>query len=156
MYQVFEYRIPAFRFGCISRSCKLGENARVSLVLVRGRGGGTLLRRNSVPHPVSGNPDSRIRKSLMEHTLNNFNFTQMPSTWTTFCILNLTLTDHIFRNNFFLNNFFIVTTSIDIHIVVYTYSKITSHKKSYKIFDFKSRDSTFYNAIEKRRDVSSM
>ena len=42
------------------------------------------------------------------------------------------------------------------YIVVYTYSKITSHKKSYKILDFKSRDSTFYKAIEKRRDVSSM
>ena len=41
------------------------------------------------------------------------------------------------------------------HIVVYTYSKIKSHKKSYKIFDFKSRHSTFYKAIEKRRDVSS-
>jgi len=41
-------------------------------------------------------------------------------------------------------NFFIATTSIDIHIVVYTYSKIKSNKKSYKIFDFKSRDSTFY------------
>ena len=45
---------------------------------------------------------------------------------------------------FFFNNFFIATTSIDTHIVVYTYSKIKSHKKSYKIFDFKSRDSTFY------------
>ena len=43
-----------------------------------------------------------------------------------------------------------------IHVVVYTYSKIKSHKKSYKIFDFKSRDSTFYKAIEKRWDVSSM
>ena len=42
------------------------------------------------------------------------------------------------------------------YIVVYTYSKIKSHKKSYKIFDFKSRDSTFYKAIEKRGDVSSM
>ena len=42
------------------------------------------------------------------------------------------------------------------YIVVYTYSKITSHKKSYKIFDFKSRDSTFYKAIEKRGHVSSM
>ena len=42
------------------------------------------------------------------------------------------------------------------YIVVYTYSKITSHKKSYKIFDFKSRDSTFYKAIEKCGDVSSM
>ena len=41
-------------------------------------------------------------------------------------------------------------------IVVYTYSKIKSHKKSYKIFDFKSRDSTFYKAIEIRGDVSSM
>ena len=41
-------------------------------------------------------------------------------------------------------------------IVVYTYSKIKSHKKSYKIFDFKSRDSTFYKAIEKCGDVSSM
>ena len=27
---------------------------------------------------------------------------------------------------------------------------------SYKIFDFKSRDSTFYKAIEKRGHVSSM
>ena len=51
---------------------------------------------------------------------------------------------------------YVATTSIDIHVVVYTYSKIKSHKKSYKIFDFKSRDSTFYKAIEKRRDVSSM
>ena len=59
MCEVFEYRIPAFRFGCISRSRKSGENARVSLVHVR-EGGGTLLRRNSVPHPVSGNLDSRI------------------------------------------------------------------------------------------------
>ena len=42
------------------------------------------------------------------------------------------------------------------YIVVYTYSKIKSHKKPYKIFDFNSRDSTFYNAIEKRGDVSSM
>ena len=42
------------------------------------------------------------------------------------------------------------------YIVVYTYSKIKSHKKSYKIFDFKSRDSTFYKAFEKRGDVSSM
>ena len=41
-------------------------------------------------------------------------------------------------------NFFIATTSIDIHIVVYTYSKIKSHKMSHKIFDFKSRDFTFY------------
>ena len=45
---------------------------------------------------------------------------------------------------FFLNNFFIATTSIDIHIAVYTYSKIKSRKKSYKIFDFKSSYSTFY------------
>ena len=42
------------------------------------------------------------------------------------------------------------------YIVVYTYSKIKSHKKSYKIFDFKSRDSTFYKAFEKRGDVASM
>ena len=42
------------------------------------------------------------------------------------------------------------------YIVVYTYSKIKSHKKPYKIFDFNSRDSTFYNAIEKHGDVSSM
>ena len=49
----------------------------------------------------------------------------------------------------------ITTTSIDIHCSS-TYSKIKSHKKSYKIFDFKSRDSTFYKAIEKRGDVSSM
>ena len=41
------------------------------------------------------------------------------------------------------------------HIVVYTYSKIKSHKKSYKIFHFKSRHSTFYKAIEKRTDVST-
>ena len=33
-------------------------------------------------------------------------------------------------------------------IVVYTYSKIKSHKNSYKIIDFKSRDSTFYRAKE--------
>ena len=43
-----------------------------------------------------------------------------------------------------------------IHVVAYTYGKIKSHKKSYKIFDFNSRDSTFYKAIEKHRDVSSM
>ena len=43
----------------------------------------------------------------------------------------------------FLNNFFIATTSIDIHIVVYTYSKIKSHKKSYKIFDFKSNQCVY-------------
>ena len=43
-----------------------------------------------------------------------------------------------------------------IHVVAYTYGKIKSHKKSYKIFDFKSRDSTFYKAIEKCGDVSSM
>ena len=42
------------------------------------------------------------------------------------------------------------------YTVVYTYGKIKSHKKSYKIFDFKSRDSTFYKAIEKRGDVSSI
>ena len=50
---------------------------------------------------------------------------------------------------------FISTTSIDIHCSS-TYSKIKSQKKSYKIFDFKSRDSTFYKAIEKRGHVSSM
>ena len=42
---------------------------------------------------------------------------------------------------FFFNNFFIATRSINIHTVVYTYSKIKSRKKSYKIFDFKSRRS---------------
>ena len=42
----------------------------------------------------------------------------------------------------------IITTSIDIHCSG-TYSKIKSHEKSYRIFDFKSRDSTFYKAIEK-------
>ena len=41
------------------------------------------------------------------------------------------------------------------YIVVYTYSKIKSHKKSCKIFDFKSRDSTFYKATEKRGDVGN-
>ena len=61
----------------------------------------------------------------------------------------------ILDKSFFLNNFFIATTSINIHIVVYTYSKVKSRKKSYKIFDFKSRHSTFYKAIKKRRDVSS-
>ena len=35
---------------------------------------------------------------------------------------------------------FIASKSIDINIVVYTHSKINSHKKSYKIFYFKSRD----------------
>ena len=38
------------------------------------------------------------------------------------------------------------------YIVVYTYSKIKSHKKSYKIFDFKSRDSTFYVICQKRSE----
>ena len=56
---------------------------------------------------------------------------------------------------FFFFFLFISTTSIDIHCSS-TYSKIKSQKKSYKIFDFKSRDSTFYKAIEKRGHVSSM
>ena len=51
---------------------------------------------------------------------------------------------------------FLLPQQVLTYIVVYTYSKIKSHKKSYKIFDFKSRDSTFYKAIEKRGDVSSM
>ena len=45
---------------------------------------------------------------------------------------------------FFFNNFFIATTIIHMHTAVYTYTKIKSHKKSYNVFDFKSRDSTFY------------
>lgn len=46
---------------------------------------------------------------------------------------------------------------IGLFFPVYTDSKIKSRKKnSYKIFDFKSRDSTFKKAIEKRGDVSSM
>ena len=56
---------------------------------------------------------------------------------------------------FFFNYYFISTTSIDIHCSS-TYSNIKITKKSYKIFDFKSRDSTFYKAIEKRGHVSSM
>ena len=52
--------------------------------------------------------------------------------------------------------FILLPQQVLTYIVVYTYSKIKSHKKSYKIFDFKSRDSTFYKAIEKRGDVSSM
>ena len=56
---------------------------------------------------------------------------------------------------FFYYYYFISTTSIDIHCSS-TYSNIKITKKSYKIFDFKSRDSTFYKAIEKRGDVSSM
>ena len=55
----------------------------------------------------------------------------------------------------FIFYYFISTTSIDIHCSS-TYSNIKITKKSYKIFDFKSRDSTFYKAIEKRGDVSSM
>ena len=51
--------------------------------------------------------------------------------------------------------YFISTTSIDIHCSS-TYSNIKITKKSYNIFDFKSRDSTFYKAIEKRGHVSSM
>ena len=54
------------------------------------------------------------------------------------------------------NSFFLLPQQVLTYIVVYTYSKITSHKKSYKIFDFKSRDSTFYKAIERRGAVSSM
>ena len=58
---------------------------------------------------------------------------------------------------FFIYLFFILSPQqVLTYIVVYTYSKIKSHKKPYKIFDFNSRDSTFYNAIEKRGDVSSM
>ena len=57
------------------------------------------------------------------------------------------------RNNLF---FLLLPQQVLTYIVVYTYSKIRSHKKSYKIFDFKSRDSTFHKAIEKRGDVSSM
>ena len=45
---------------------------------------------------------------------------------------------------FFFNLFFLLPQQVLTYIVVYTYSKIKSHKKSYKIFDFKSRDSTFY------------
>ena len=56
---------------------------------------------------------------------------------------------------FFYYYYFISTTSIDIHCSS-TYSNIKIAKKSYKTFDFKSRDSTFYKAIEKRRHVSSM
>ena len=56
---------------------------------------------------------------------------------------------------FFNYYYFISTTSIDIHCSS-TYSNIKITKKSYKIFDFKSRDSTFYKAIEKRGHVSSM
>ena len=41
------------------------------------------------------------------------------------------------------------------YMVVYTSSKIKSRKKSCKIFDFKSRDSTFYKATEKRGDVGN-
>ena len=52
--------------------------------------------------------------------------------------------------------YFLLPQQVLKYIVVYTYSKIKSHKKSYKIFDFKSRDSTFYKAIEKRGDISSM
>ena len=52
--------------------------------------------------------------------------------------------------------FILLPQQVLTYIVVYTYSKIKSHKKSYQIFDFKSRDSTFYRAIEKRGDVSSM
>ena len=41
-------------------------------------------------------------------------------------------------------NFFLLPQQVLTYIVVYTCTKIKSHKKSYKIFDFKSRDSTFY------------
>ena len=62
------------------------------------------------------------------------------------------ISDYFFYYYYFY--FFISTTSIDIHCSS-TYSKIKS-QKSHTIFDFKSRDSTFYKAIEKRGDVSSM
>ena len=44
--------------------------------------------------------------------------------------------------------FFFATTSMNIHIAVYTYSKIKSHTKPYKIFDFKSGHSTFYKQLK--------
>ena len=81
--------------------------------------------------------------------------------------LNCSVKSRVFRRFLFRSNrkalfffsffflFFILITFLLRHIVVYTYSKIKSHKKSYKIFDFKSRHSPFYKAIEKRRDVSS-
>ena len=59
----------------------------------------------------------------------------------------------VVRSFFFF--FLITTTSIDIHCSS-TYSKTKSQKKLYKIFDFKSRGSTFNKAIEKREDISSM
>ena len=52
------------------------------------------------------------------------------------------------RNLFFLFVFFLLLPQqVLTYIVVYTYSKIKSHKKTYKIFDVRSRDSTFYKAF---------
>ena len=50
----------------------------------------------------------------------------------------------------FFNLFFLLPQQVLTYIVVYTYSKIKSYKKSYKIFDFKSGDSTFYVICQKR------
>ena len=61
-----------------------------------------------------------------------------------------------FRNSLLLLLLLLLPQQAPTYIIVHTYCKIKSHKKSYEIFDFKSRDSTFYKAIEKRRDVSSM